>query len=315
LTDCRLFFATDIHGSDICFRKFLNAASAYEANVLILGGDITGKQLVPIIHQSGRWTASEGGEDHILETERELHDFLRRVRAIGAYPVEVTVEEVETLRSDQAYRDDCFRRAMLESVSSWAMLAEERLRPRGTRCFISLGNDDDPAVAEVLAASTWVEYPEGELQSVDGHEMVSWGWSNRTPWDSPREQDEGELEAAVSGLASELADPLTAIFNLHCPPWRSSLDVAPALDREFRPVVRGAQMEMIPVGSTGVRAAIERFQPLIGLHGHVHDSRGAKRIGRSMCFNPGSDYQHGVLRGLVVQLSDQKLKGWAFTTG
>ena len=43
----RIFFATDVHGSERCFRKFLAAATVYEAEVLLLGGDVAGKGLVP----------------------------------------------------------------------------------------------------------------------------------------------------------------------------------------------------------------------------------------------------------------------------
>ncbi|HKM50396.1 MAG TPA: hypothetical protein VJZ75_04375, partial [Candidatus Bathyarchaeia archaeon] len=42
----RIFFASDIHASDIAFRKFLNAGNYYRADALLYGGDITGKALI-----------------------------------------------------------------------------------------------------------------------------------------------------------------------------------------------------------------------------------------------------------------------------
>jgi Icc-related predicted phosphoesterase len=311
----RIFFATDIHGSEVCFRKFLNAASAYEADVIILGGDITGKQLVPIVREGHLWRASEGGMSEVLESEQEVDEFVKRVQSVGAYPIVVDADDEQALIRDREYRDRCFRKLMLEGVARWTELADERLRPKGVECYIGLGNDDEPEVEEILKQASWVQYPEGEILSVRGHEMVSWGWSNRTPWDSPREQDEAELKRSLTVMAEALEKPDQAIFNVHCPPAGSGLDVAPAIDEDFRPLTEGAQLKMISVGSTAVREVIEQFQPLLGLHGHVHDSRAVNRIRHSTCLNPGSDYQRGVLRGALVQLARGKVKSWAFTTG
>jgi uncharacterized protein len=160
-----------------------------------------------------------------------------------------------------------------------------------------------------------VTNPEGEVIDVDGHEMISWGWSNPTPWDTPREQSEPELSANLDGMASKLRQPEDAIFNLHVPPYQSGLDDAPALDDNLKPKTSGGQVAMLPVGSTAVREAIERYQPLLGLHGHIHDCRAIKRMGRSICINPGSDYQTSQLRGVIVQLGQHDVSAWTLTTG
>src|SRR5437773_363579 len=63
----RLYFATDVHGSEKCWRKFLNAGKHYSADVIVLGGDMTGKALVPVINDGGgRWHAT------LLENRAEL---------------------------------------------------------------------------------------------------------------------------------------------------------------------------------------------------------------------------------------------------
>jgi Icc-related predicted phosphoesterase len=316
--ETRLFFATDIHGSDWCFRKFVNAAKAYEADVLVLGGDITGKQLVPIVPEpSGGWRASEGGTPLRLRTEDERATLLKRVAMIGAYALSVADdEEEERLRADVAYRNERFLEAMRELLESWVQVAEERLAPQGIPLYMMLGNDDEQELTEIIERSDWVHQAEGRVCRVaDQFEMVSWGWSTPTPWDTPREQTEAEMTQSIAAMTDRLVDPERAIFNLHCPPYESGIDNAPALDADFRPIVKGGQPKEIPVGSRAVREAIERCAPLIGLHGHVHDASGTQMVGRTRCFNPGSNYQHGVLRGVLVRLRNGKLRDWTFTRG
>jgi Icc-related predicted phosphoesterase len=315
LAQQRIFFATDIHGSETCFRKFLNAAVAYDCRAIILGGDITGKQLVPIVRHPDGWEVSEGGVARVMETEEARDEAARRARASGGYPAFFTVEERERLVTDRAYREERFLEAILEVMRAWADLAVERLQPLGIECVINLGNDDDPEVARALRESSWVRFAEDDVYDLNGVEVVSWGWSNRTPWHSPREQDEDELEASIMAAAAKARDPEHAIFNLHCPPYNSGLDIAPAVTDDFKVQTRGGTPMTIPVGSTAVRSVIEQVQPLVGLHGHVHDSRGACKLGRTLCINPGSDYPHGILRGVILSIKNGKVKGWTMSNG
>ncbi len=311
----RIFFATDIHGSETCFRKFLNAAVAYDCRAIILGGDITGKQLVPIVRHPDGWEVSEGGVARVMETEEARDEAARRARASGGYPAFFTVEERERLVTDRAYREERFLEAILDVMRAWADLAVERLQPLGIECVINLGNDDDPEVARALRESPWVRFAEDDVYDLNGVEVVSWGWSNRTPWHSPREQDEDELEASIMAAVAKARDPEHAIFNLHCPPYNSGLDIAPAVTDDFKVQTRGGTPMTIPVGSTAVRRVIEQVQPLVGLHGHVHDSRGACKLGRTLCINPGSDYPHGILRGVILSIKNGKVKGWTMSNG
>lgn len=311
----RIFFATDVHGSETCFRKFVNAATAYDANAIVLGGDITGKQLALIVNEDGGWRLGAGRAAERIDSREALEEVRKRLSAGGTYPIVVTAEEERALVGDQSALEERFKRERLGRVESWMNLADLRLRQLGIPCFVSPGNDDDGDVADVIDRAGWVENPEGRVVDVGGHEMISWGWSNQTPWDTPREQSESDIGANLTAMASQLHDHEGAIFNLHCPPYQSGLDSAPELDANLKPIVRGGHVDMVPVGSTAVRDAIERYQPLLGLHGHIHECRAMKRIGRSICINPGSDYHTATLRGAIVQVSAHKVDAWTLTTG
>jgi Icc-related predicted phosphoesterase len=293
----------------------VNAAKAYKADAIILGGDITGKRLALIVEERGGWRIGAERDIERLGTVEEMDAARKKMSAAGMYPILVTPDEEQRLSADAEAVDARFKEERLERVRSWMAIAAERLSPIGVRCFVSPGNDDDRDVADLIDEAEWVENPEGKAVDLGGREMISWGWSNPTPWHTPREQSEDELAAQLERMASQLLEPKDAIFNLHCPPFHSGLDAAPQLDATLKPVVRGGHIEMVPVGSTAVRQAIERFQPLLGLHGHIHECRAMKKIGRTMCINPGSDYNTGTLRGAIVQLGANKVDAWTLTTG
>ena len=296
----RLFFATDIHGSEVCWRKFLRAPGFYEVKVLILGGDITGKALVPIVREGSRYEVVLQEHRYVLEAEHEVCQMEDRINARGYYPVRMSRDEVDELRASPAMQDDLFLQRMRATLERWTALAEERLRGKDIRCYVCPGNDDRPEIDDIIARSPALELAEGRVVDVAGVEMISTGWSNPTPWQTHRECTEEELGARIQRMVSLLRDPGRAIFNLHCPPYRSKLDEAPALDRELRPLYGGQAMR--PVGSTAVRDAILRCQPILSLHGHIHEARGVARLGRTLAVNPGSSYEEGILQGAVVEI-------------
>lgn len=300
----KLFFATDIHGSETCFRKFLNAAKFFGTQALVLGGDVTGKALVPVVRQPGGWyTAQIGGHQETV-SKSELDTLRGRIRTAGLYPVVVDGDQLAALRRDPARVKEAFTAALRESLESWLALAEERLKPLGIPVWIQPGNDDEPVLEEALSRSTFVRNPEGHIEELpDGTPMLSLGYSNPTPWNSPREIADEELEVRLERMAAQLPDPGQAVFNLHVPPYNSQLDMASRLDETRKPIVRGGQIEMAPVGSVAVRNVIVRHQPLLGLHGHVHESGGMAKLGRTVCINPGSEYSDGVLRGAIVEIN------------
>ena len=311
-----IFFATDIHGSERCFIKFINAAKFYSADVLILGGDITGKALVSIVRKGSVYTAQFLGQHVTLESEAAVEDFEKQVRHAGAYPFRTTPEELSAMEADRGLVDTLFTRLMVESVQRWCDIAEERLRGSNVRCYIDAGNDDEPEIVAVLKAASYVQMPEGQVVMIDDeHEMISSGFANTTPWHAPRDIPEEELAAFLDSMASKLNAPERAIFNIHVPPYASGLDTAPLLTDDLKPIVVGGDIATGPVGSKAVRAAIERYQPLLSLHGHIHESRAIARIGRTTSINPGSEYGDGHLRAAIVNVKGNKVLNYQLITG
>lgn len=297
----RLFFATDVHGSDRCFRKFLAAAKVYDANVLVLGGDVAGKAMIPLLPRGeDAYAFSLHGAEQVVRTD-ELEAVHAQLNFNGFYPRVTAPEEAERMHAEPAYVERLFAEEIVRQLTGWCDLAAERLAD-DVRCIITPGNDDPFAIDAVLERHERIECPEREVVEVGPMWLASLGNTNRTPWDTDREYDEEELAEQIRAMVEPYADGRPLVFNFHCPPFGSGLDTAAQLDEELRPVIRGGAPVEIPVGSTAVHDAIERYQPVAGLHGHIHESHGVRRIGRSMCFNPGSEYGSGVLKGLILDL-------------
>jgi uncharacterized protein len=317
LRETKIFFATDIHGSDRCFRKFLNAGKFYGVDAIVLGGDITGKMIVPVVEESaGRYYAQLFGRKRVVDADG-LTGLNKFISDAGFYPQPMTIEEINVLKDDPAGVSDLFRKLISATMTQWLELAQERLAGSRIQCLIAPGNDDPLFVDDVLGSSPIVVNPDGRLVELPGgFPMISVGYSNRTPWDSPRELGEEDLAALIDREVAKLADPSRAIFNLHVPPKDTPIDQAVALDREFRPVMRGGSPYITGVGSSAVRDAIATYQPMLSLHGHIHESRGEARIGRSLALNPGSEYSEGVLRGVIITLSEKKgVRGYQLVAG
>ena len=314
--DTRVYFATDIHGSETCWKKFLNAGKHYEAKAIILGGDMTGKALVPIVEEgAGRWYATLLENRRTFETEDEVKEFENSVRQRGYYPFRATPDEMSELESDENLREELFHKEMLGTVERWMKMADEKLEGTGVECFVSPGNDDQFEVDEIISAAKSVRLAEGRVIEFGDFQMVSTGWANRTPWDTYREEDEDDLAERLRKMTSEVsAPPEKTVYNFHCPPHGSGLDDAPEIDADMRP--KDAGRSTVPVGSTAVREAIEEGQPALALHGHIHEARGNTRIGRTLCINPGSSYEQGQLLGAVVDLDGgKKVKRFVLTSG
>ena len=302
----RIFFATDIHGSEVCWRKFLNSAAFYKADLVVLGGDVTGKAMVPITEHTGYWQVTVRGETHRLETREELDAIVARIRNSGFYPAMVSPDELAELGADPSAVDRRFSTEMLSSLDRWLDMADGKLRGGEVPCILNGGNDDIFEIDDVLESSPCVSFAEGKLLDLDGFSLVSMGWTNPTPWDTYREAPEAQLAEKIESVASQVPDMGRAIFNFHAPPYGTGLDEAPALDETLRPLHGGAVMK--PVGSTAVRDAILRHQPLLSVHGHIHESRGIKKMNRTLAINPGSVYGDGVLQGAVIDLDAKKAK-------
>ncbi|QQG48885.1 MAG: metallophosphoesterase [archaeon] len=312
----RLFFITDVHASDRCFRKFLNAAKAYKADVLILGGDITGKVMIPIVEQAkGTYALSLFGKQTTIRRER-LAETRKSLLDAGQYSFVTTPAELQEVTADKSKEDAVFNQAMLSLLDSWLALVEERLKGTDVQCYISPGNDDRLELDARLRDSGHVVNPEGRIVEIGSdNEMITVGFANPTPWKSPRELPEDQLAKVIEGLALRARRPESAIYNLHVPPIGTELDKAPAVSKDLSYVKEGLGFKFIHAGSTAVREAIEKHAPLLGLHGHIHESKGFVKLGRTLCLNPGSEYADGILRGAIVNLQDGKVKDFLLTSG
>ncbi len=310
-----LFFATDVHGSEICWKKFINAAKFYQAEIIVLGGDMTGKAIVPIIHQGGdRYKAVLLEQESMLHGEAQVCEMEKQIKSRGYYPYRTSPDEIEALNADPTLVDDIFHREVLHTAEQWLAYADEKLEGTGIRCYVAPGNDDMFELDELIYASKHVQMAEGRVIELDAHhEMVSTGWSNFTPWKTYREEEEDKLRARCDAMICQVKNLSNAVFNFHSPPYGSTLDDVPELTEDLTPKLGGRAL--VPVGSHAVRELILEHKPLLGLHGHIHEGKGAVRVGKTLCINPGSMYEQGRLLGAVVNLVRGKIKTYILTTG
>jgi Icc-related predicted phosphoesterase len=313
-----LFFATDLHGSEICWRKFVASAGFYGADVLVLGGDFTGKLVIPIVRTGPhRFRARFLGKDHDLE-EADLPAFERRVADSGFYPVQVDPDRMVDLERDRGLVDVLFEELMTARLISWIEAAKAKLDGTGVRILTAPANDDPFFIDEVIAergGDTFVNVENEVIEVAPGHEMISTGYTNRTPWNTPREYDEDVIAYHIDQMVGRVDRVETAIFNIHPPPKGTKLDPAPRLNERLEVVTSTGAAVMDHVGSQAVLDALERHQPLLSLHGHIHESAGQDQIGRTVAINPGSEYGEGVLKGALVRVGGGRIHSYQATSG
>jgi Icc-related predicted phosphoesterase len=318
----RLFFATDLHGSERTFRKFINAGKFYDVNVIVMGGDIQGKLMIPIIKEgNGHYRATVQGRVEHLEGEEELKSLMGKLDILGFYYKVMEQDEFLALQDDPVAVHSLFNELARQKMINWVNLAEERLNGTGIKCFVTGGNDDEWEVLNVMKQEPTQSFfaCENEMVQVDDeHAMISIGISTPTPWKTPREVSEEELGRLIEDMAAKVPDMQKAIFNFHDPPKDSTLDTCPMLDWDKDPpeqIISGGQPIMHGAGSSAVREAIEKYKPMLGLHGHIHESQSVAKIGRTTCINPGSEYAEGILRGCLVTFVDGEVQGYQMTSG
>lgn len=303
----KILFATDMHGSEGAWRKFLNASAMLKVNVAICGGDLTGKMIVPIIEKSdGKYNYYFMGKTNTIES-KDLEKAFKDVRGIGYYPYQTTESEYEEMRQNSTKVDDVFHKVMEATLKNWLDLIRQKV-PNETQVIVCPGNDDRTLVDDAINNHKDVINAEGKVIKIDEmHELISTGWVNPSPWKTAREEDDDKLEVRLEKYISQLKDTNSAIFNFHAPPFESKLDEAPLLDKDLNPIIQGGRVVMVPVGSKAVRKLIEKYKPLLGLHGHIHESSGSIKIGKTHCVNPGSEYAEGILRAFLIELKGNQI--------
>jgi len=305
----RIYYASDLHGSDKCWRKFLAAPKYYKADVIIIGGDITGKFIVPIVHKpDGKAEATFMGVKRKLGKPKDIEAIKEQIANAGQYAVDLTPDQYAQFEANPGQLDALFRDMLCARVAEWVAMADERLKGQNVRCFISAGNDDIFDVDAVLAKSQTIEVHDGRIVDLaEGFQMFGLIYANMTPWKCPRDITEEELGAKIEPLAKQIKSMDRALFDLHVPPYDTGIDAAPELTADMRIVLDPAGTpKMIPVGSTAVREALLKYQPLLGMHGHIHESAGIRKLGRTTIVNPGSEYAEGILRGALIDLSAEE---------
>jgi Icc-related predicted phosphoesterase len=308
----KIFFVTDIHGSNLCYRKFLNALRAYNVDVGILLGDLTGKVLVPLVERpGGGWHTTLMGQYTEIPTQEDLDRLKKTIELMGYYWVHQTPGEFQEYKSDPKLVDELFKSLMIARLRDWIRLADERLTGTPYKVYMAPGNDDHMEVDKVIEDSAVIVNCNNNKVMVGDHEMVTFAWTNPTPWNTPREKPDEELEPMLEELIAKIQDKSNAIFNFHAPPFGFALDLAPELTKDL---VQAADRK-IHVGSRAVAKMVEKYQPLLGLHGHIHESRGVQKIRKTTIINPGSEYSEGILKGVVIILEPGKVKDYVFTSG
>ena len=314
----RVYFVSDLHGSEVCFRKFLNSAQVYSPDLLIYGGDILGKTLVPIFHDDNggyRWYPTGHGAQHL--TEAELTGVQKKIADSGRYNLVTSPEEWARLQKSPEEMEALFHRLALKRLRHWLELVRERLTPTKIPVVMNVGNDDTDEALHVIRSEgpPNMLVPEGRIVSAGPYDFFGCGYANMTPWHCPRDLEESDLQQVLDRTRGQIGNPRRTILDIHAPPYGTTLDMAAELDAELKPQVVGGQMVMHHVGSTSVRDLIEAVHPIAGLHGHIHESRAADTVAGVPVFNPGSAYFSGQLQGLLVDFEGDHVLSHLFVLG
>ncbi|MGB9641287.1 MAG: metallophosphoesterase family protein [Anaerolineales bacterium] len=313
----RILYGSDFHGSELVFRKFLAAAMQYKANVLIVGGDVTGKAMIPVVNQgNGVYVGYLFGRKEEATTPEELERVKRDISNVGFYPIVLEKDEADELENDRQKLDARFEKEMQKRVREWMELAEEKLAPQNIHLYFMPGNDDLASIDAEIEGFEHVHNPDMRRYVIEGdYELYGNSNANMTPWACARDLEEADLAEKLNQLEKLIQNPEKAVCVLHVPPYNTTLDQCPELDKDLRIVTQGGQVVMKSAGSTAVRDFIERVQPLLTLHGHIHESPGHTRIGRTLCINAGSEYAEGIMKAAIINLENGTVKGHLLISG
>jgi Icc-related predicted phosphoesterase len=313
----RIVYGSDFHGSDTVFRKFIASGIQYKANVLMVGGDVTGKAMIPVIHQGqGRYLGSWFGKETLTTTPEELEKVKKDISNVGFYPIVLEKDEAQELEGNPEKMTARFEQEMCQRVREWMQLAEQKLTPQKILLYFMAGNDDLISIDDVVAEFKFVHNPDMTHSKIEGgYEVIGLSNANMTPWHCARDVEEDELEQKLNTLAGMIQNPERAIAMLHVPPVDSGLDICPELDKNLKIVTEGGQVVLKSAGSASVRSFIKKVQPMLSLHGHIHESPGHVHIGRTLAINAGSEYAEAILKAAIINLEDGRVKGHLLISG
>ena len=313
----RILYGSDFHGSETVFRKFIASGLQYQADVLIVGGDVTGKAMIPVIQEEkGHYKTSWFGKQAIATTPEELEKVKKDISSVGFYPIVLEKDEAEELESQPEKMAARFEVEMCKRVGEWMVLAEEKLAYQNKLLYFMAGNDDLASIDAMMTGYKSIRNPDMSHSEIEGgYEVVGLSNANMTPWHCARDVEESVLEQKLNSLAGMIQHPERTIAVLHVPPYGSGLDTCPDLDKNLKIITQGGQVVMKSAGSTAVKAFIEKVQPMLSLHGHIHESPGHIHIGRTLSINAGSEYAEAILKAAIINLEDGKVKGHLLISG
>ncbi|TRM77497.1 hypothetical protein DJ531_07725 [Sulfolobus sp. A20-N-F6] len=307
----RILFTSDLHASYTTFKKFINAAKLYKVDALIIGGDIAGKSLVPIIDLGNNKFLIDNKEI----SSSELNTITEKFKNEGTYYAILSKKEFDEAVGNKKVQEELFKVAMISTLRDWIRIADERLKENKIPIFVNLGNDDPEYLFDVLKEGEMFKVGEGEVFEFNGYQIVSYGYVNPTPWNTFREKREEDIYSDLKKIVSKITNFERAIYNFHAPPFNTNLDNAPLLDEELKPVIRAGEIIYTHVGSKSIRRIIEETKPLLGLHGHIHESKGFDKLNNTIVINPGSEYNNGLLHAALIVLQGNKVKAHQFILG
>jgi len=309
----KIFFSGDAHGAMKIWKKWVKIPDLYCVDVLMLCGDLTGKVLVPIIEQmDGTYKVYYLGEKLVLANNQEVKTIEDKLADVGEYSILCKQSVVDMLKTNPEAIEEVIKKKINERMQEWLELLIKQVDTSKTTVIVMPGNDDFYSIDPIIQSY----YKQGIVWCLDnvikigGIEIISIAHSNPTPWNTPREATEAELSKMIENLVSKLHDPHNAIFNFHVPPYGTNIDRAPELGKDRKPVIISGRVNYIHAGSKMVRKAIEKYQPILALHGHIHESPGFEKIGNTVCINPGSEYSEGILRGYIIEIMNGTLKNY-----
>ncbi len=328
----RILLVSDLHGSSVVYGKLSNAIKFYKADVVVFAGDLTGKALVPIIRDDGSFSLGSGVSKYLVNVfgdvkavgDKDLDKVVKDLRGRGYYPLVTDKAGYEELASNRDRVRETFIKLMINALEEDLGKVVTRYREAGVKLLIMPGNDDYPEIADYVrkqASDVLVPIDE-DVVELNGYYFLGFGYSTPTPWNTPREVSEEELRARVERLIGNVDQSRLSrlIMVIHDPPYNTLIDQAYQLSKDFKPMIRGGEFLRTHVGSKSVRALIEEYSPLMGMHGHIHEAPGIDYVksntgAKVPVINAGSEYSEGVLRAAYLIIEDNKLKNYFLIRG
>lgn len=311
----KIFFATDLHGSEPCFKKFLRAGTFYGADILFLGGDYGAKELVLFSNsEKGVDTFSGSGQHQHFASTDDFDRYVLWCKASGRLMKRVDASVLQHIAP--ASYHDLFDRTLNDTFATWAEMARDAFRRDGIPIYVIPGNDDSPRTDHYFTSEPFVfmHRRTAELRA-SLITLLGWGGSNPTPWHTPREYPEHQIRSELEQALKLRSHAGPMVLLAHPPPFGCGLDLVPEITKTLSYRLSFGSSAMVPIGSSAVREFVEEHQPLIGLFGHVHEGRGYHMIGQTLCINPGSAFHTGRLLGCILSITDGRVDDFQLTDG